>query len=81
MGRDGADGSPMVTPNCGGCRGMGNHRTLCPRHPDYHPWKRLEYSATNIGDSIGGNDPGLANVAYSLAAEIGERIRRAQSDT
>ena len=55
---------------CGGCIGIGNHRKFCPNHPDYHPWKRLAQMANDIGDTIGGNDPGLANAAYQLEARI-----------
>jgi hypothetical protein len=43
---------------------------LCPRHPDYHPYKRLALMAEDIGDSIGGSDPGVANQAYALSGEI-----------
>ena len=59
---------------CGGCAGLGNHRKLCPRHPDYHPWRRLEVMADEIGDVIGSNDPGVANLAYQLAGEL-KRLR------
>jgi hypothetical protein len=55
---------------CGGCRGVGAHRRHCPRHPDYHPWRRLADMAESIGDTIGGNDTGIANRAYSLAGAI-----------
>lgn len=55
---------------CGGCQGIGSHRRLCPRHPDYHPWKRLADMAETIGDTTGSNEPGIANAAYSLAAQI-----------
>lgn len=60
----------MTVDVCGGCRGLGSHRRLCPRNPDYHPWKRLAQMANDIGDSIGSNDPGLANRAYQLGALI-----------
>lgn len=56
--------------DCGGCRGMGSHRRYCPRNPNYHPWRRLADRAVDIGDQIGGNDPGVANQAYALAARI-----------
>jgi hypothetical protein len=56
--------------SCGGCQGQGSHQRHCPRHPDYHPWRRLAEQAENIGDTIGGNDPGLANQAYALSARI-----------
>jgi hypothetical protein len=59
-----------MSSTCGGCQGLGNHRQLCPRHPDYHPWKRLAVMANDIGDTIGGNDPGVANQAYALVGEI-----------
>lgn len=61
---------------CGGCQGLGSHRHHCPRHPDYHPWRLLADQAENIGDTIGGNDPGLANRAYDLSV----RIRAAMVD-
>lgn len=53
---------------CGGCRGRGAHRRLCPRHPGYHPWLRLIAAADSIGDSVG--VPELANRAWSLAGAI-----------
>lgn len=56
--------------DCGGCRGEGAHRKLCPRHPDYHPWLRLVMMAEDIGDTIGSNDTGIANTAYALSARI-----------
>ena len=60
---------------CGGCQGLGNHRRLCPHHPDYHPWRRLAQMAEDIGDTIGSNDPGLANRAYDLASRISAVVR------
>ena len=60
---------------CGGCQGLGNHRRLCPHHPDYHPWRRLAQMAEDIGDTIGSNDPGLANRAYDLAGRINALVR------
>lgn len=56
--------------NCGGCQGIGSHQRLCPQHPNYHPYRRLAVMAEDIGDTIGANDPGIANHAYSLAAQI-----------
>lgn len=60
----------MTDAGCGGCRGLGNHRRYCPRHPEYHPWRQLADRAADIGDTIGSNDPGIANKAYALAAQI-----------
>lgn len=60
----------MVRTTCGGCAGLGSHRRNCPKHPNYHPWYRLEQMAEEIGDTIGANDTGLSNTAYSLAARI-----------
>ena len=59
--------------DCGGCQGIGAHRRHCPRHPDYHPWRRLADMAESIGDSIG--EPALANRAWSLASAIREAIQ------
>lgn len=59
-----------MTVGCGGCRGLGSHRLNCPHHPDYHPWRQLAEAAEDIGDTIGSNDPGLANQAYALGAAI-----------
>lgn len=59
---------------CGGCRGIGAHRRHCPHHPDYHPWRILAERAESIGDSIGANEPGIANRAYALAGAIREAI-------
>jgi hypothetical protein len=55
---------------CGGCEGKGAHQKYCVKHPNYHPWRRLADQAENIGDTIGSNDPGVANRAYFLAGEI-----------
>lgn len=60
--------------DCGGCRGLGSHGRYCPRHPDYHPWRILAARAEDIGDQIGGNDPGLANRAYALSGAIRDAI-------
>lgn len=59
---------------CGGCRGIGAHRRYCPRNPDYHPWRRLADMAESIGDTIGSNEPGIANRAYFLAGAIREAM-------
>jgi hypothetical protein len=59
-----------VTVECGGCRGLGAHQRYCPRHPNYHPWRRLADQAENIGDTIGANDTAVANMAYGLAGRI-----------
>lgn len=75
----------MATIPCGGCQGLGAHQRLCTSHPDYHPWKRLAQMAEDIGDTIGGNDTGIANQAYSLAGQIRALIaehqgRKAQAE-
>lgn len=59
-----------MTEQCGGCRGLGAHQKYCPRHPNYHPWRRLADQAEHIGDTIGSNDPAIANAAYSLSGRI-----------
>lgn len=64
----------MTDPGCGGCRGIGNHRRHCPHHPNYHPWRVLADRAEDIGDTIGSNEPGIANRAYQLGALIREAI-------
>jgi len=60
--------------DCGGCQGLGNHKRLCPRHPDYHPWRQYAMLADRIGDAIGSNDPFIANKAYGLGADIRQLI-------
>lgn len=59
---------------CGGCLNLGSHQRHCPRHPDYHPWKQLADWADSIGDTIGSNDVGIANRAYSLGGAIRQAI-------
>lgn len=65
----------MGRQGCGGCAGLGSHQRLCPHHPDYHPWLRLTIMAEDIGDTIGANDPGLANTAYRLSSDIKALMR------
>lgn len=60
----------MVRTICGGCAHLGSHRKTCPKHPNYHPWYRLQLMATEIGDSIGSNDTEASNEAYFLAGRI-----------
>lgn len=60
---------------CGGCQGLGSHQRHCPRHPQYTVYLPMADAAEDIGDRIGGNDPGLANHAYMLASRLQAKHR------
>ena len=60
---------------CGGCRGHGAHSPRCLTQPGFL-WLRWKDTAESLGDSIGANDPGLANAAYALAAQLEAHWRR-----
>lgn len=62
----------MLVTDCGGCRGLGSHRRWCPAlvgkfDAVYGP---ISEQLNGIGDTIGSNNPGLANKAYALSADI-----------
>lgn len=61
--------------DCGGCQGLGSHRRHCPRSPTYNRWLELADQAEDLGDRIGSNDMGAANMAYGLAGRLRERGR------
>lgn len=60
---------------CGGCQGLGAHQKLCPNNPNWTLYLRPAVMAEDIGDTIGSNDPGLANRAYDLASRIKAKHR------
>lgn len=72
-------------PSCGGCRNLGAHKRWCRTQVGmlaaiYGPMgERVE----QMGDTIGGNNPGMANRCYELAGrlrswanELAEQARR-----
>lgn len=63
--------------DCGGCQGLGAHSRRCPTQPGWH-WCKLADEAEHLGDMIGSNDPGLANMAYTIEAGMRARWRAAQ---
>jgi hypothetical protein len=77
----------MSADGCGGCAGLGAHRRWCEAvvgraASRFGPMsERVE----SMGDEIGGNNPGMANRCYELAArlrawadELAELARRGQ---
>lgn len=60
---------------CGGCAGLGAHRRWCPAEVGEQAayFGQLSEKAESLGDSIGPNDMGAANVAWQLAATLGAR--------
>lgn len=63
---------------CGGCNGMGGHKRWCSRNVGMRAsyWGKLSEKATALGDEIGSNNPGLANVMYQAGGEMRERAFR-----
>lgn len=59
--------------NCGGCRGLGAHSPRCMTQPGWM-WRRLYDQAEALGDAIGSNDPGAANMAYAIAARLKQHL-------
>jgi len=57
---------------CGGCEGLGSHRRWCRAVVGTMAASVGPYGDTlgSLGDLIGANNPGLANQAYALAAEV-----------
>jgi len=62
----------MVDRECGGCKGLGAHIRWCPTQVGYTA-KYLGPGSEmieNLADTVGGNDPGLANILYHAAGEL-----------
>lgn len=59
-------------PDCGGCEGLGAHSSRCSTRPGFL-WRRLADDAESLGDHIGSNDPGSANMAYSISARMRQK--------
>lgn len=64
--------------SCGGCQGLGAHSPRCSTQPGAM-WFVLSDMASSLGDAIGSNDPGLANVAYNLAYRLTLRGKESES--
>lgn len=62
--------------NCGGCKGLGAHSPRCPTQPGWQ-YKVMADQAESLGDRIGANDPGLANMAYHIAGAMKKKWREA----
>lgn len=70
------DGVATFSGPCGGCAGMGSHRKHCPRNPNYTYLGYLADLAEDMGDRIGGTDPGAANHCYAASGILRTRHER-----
>lgn len=68
--------SYYTKPDCGGCKGLGSHSSRCLTQPGAM-YRRLMDDAESLGDCIGSNDPGAANMAYAIAARMRDRWTKA----
>lgn len=64
----------VTTERCGGCQDIGSHRRHCRKNPNYNRYLELADRAENLGDEIGANDPGLANIAYRLSGLLKAKV-------
>lgn len=71
---------PMYWRECGGCAGLGAHRRWCPVDVGERAayYGQLSETAENLGDRIGPNDMGAANMAWQLAAILRKRAQDAK---
>lgn len=62
----------MLDSECGGCQGIGRHRRWCPAVVGESASEvgTLAELAESLGDRIGSNDPGAANMAYRLSGRL-----------
>ena len=61
--------------DCGGCDGLGSHRRWCPYAVGETAayFGQLSERADSLGDAIGPNDMGAANMAWQVAAILRKR--------
>jgi hypothetical protein len=66
--------------DCGGCAGLGAHRRWCPYAVGETAayFGQLSERAESLGDSIGPNDKGAANMAWQVAAILRQRAEDAR---
>jgi len=64
--------------DCGGCAGQGAHRRWCPYAVGEQAayWGQMSVTAEALGDRIGPNDTGAANMAWQLAAILRANAER-----
>ena len=55
---------------CGGCKGVGAHKRHCRRNPNYEYRLELADRLDSLGDAIGSNDPGSANLVYLAESRL-----------
>lgn len=67
---------------CGGCVGMGSHWRWCPEAVGRtaHLYGVLSEKAESLGDQVGGNDPGVANMLYAAGAQLRQRALEAKEN-
>jgi hypothetical protein len=66
--------------DCGGCAGLGAHRRWCPYAVGETAayFGQLSEKAESLGDAIGPNDMGAANMAWQVAAILRQRAEDAR---
>jgi hypothetical protein len=66
--------------DCGGCAGLGSHRRWCPYAVGETAayFGQLSERADSLGDSIGPNDMGAANMVWQVAAILRRRAEEAR---
>ena len=68
--------------DCGGCAGLGAHRRWCPyvvgEQAAY--FGQLAEKAEDLGDAIGPNDMGAANLAWQCAGQLRARAIAARDE-
>lgn len=64
----------MTRQRCGGCDGLGAHWRWCPAviGETASRYGQLADQAESLGDRVGGNDPGTANLLYAAAGRLRE---------
>jgi hypothetical protein len=59
-----------MSTECGGCKGIGSHKHLCPQRPGYHRYDPLIEVADDLGDRLSGIDNALANGAWHIGGVL-----------
>lgn len=67
---------------CGGCSGEGRHWRWCPNVVGLSAsqFGRMAAEAEDLGDRIGANEAGVANLAYTLSERLHAIARQRASE-